>query len=85
MTKRARKVVAGLEEGQWWLTTFFDYGEGDDSVEWDGDCCGEILPSDGVPNEEVAFKYLTRRYGGTVAYDRHTHFEYDETYLPVGT
>lgn len=85
MAKRARLVIAGLEEGRWRFTTFFDCGIDINSAEWDGDWCGKTSNDPNVPNEEIAFKYLSRRYGGAVMYDFHTRFEYDETYLPVGT
>lgn len=84
MSKRAYRVVAGIEDGQWWLTSYFEYGYLDDGsnhddVEWKG--TGEYE----VPTEGPAFEYLKGRYANEVIYDRHTKFEYDETYLPAGT
>jgi hypothetical protein len=79
MTKRARKVVAGIEDGKWWLTTYFEYGSSCDDVEWKG------FDEYEIPTEDRAFEYLRERYRSSVIFNNCTKFEYAETHLPVGT
>lgn len=84
MVERAHRVVAGIEDGKWWLTTYFAmYGLSDgpshDDVEWKG------FDEYEVPTEDRVFEYLGERYGSSVIFDLCTKFEYAETHLPVGT